>query len=217
MREAVQQYWDFFAILNLFDQTNKVSNIDGNLKIQKLSFIFELKGQEKGFKSAHYRFFRYNNGPYSRFLANDVLELKEKGFITRNSNQITRRGEFLSEFIKLNAPIKGANQKALEISDEVVKEYGKYSGPQLTNIVYKMVVPVVDLENKLMKVRDIAACTDILDPIRNQNAEDVVLPDDLVSDLKEEFQIPPDRLNPNNPEVRAQAVRALEEAIHRGE
>src|SRR5208282_4992798 len=99
MRSDQQKYWDIVSVLRLFDRASKIAPIDGNLKIQKLAFIYELRGQEKNFKAAHYRFFRYTLGPYSKTLANDVLELKRFGFITSTSNQLTARGKFVLEYL----------------------------------------------------------------------------------------------------------------------
>jgi uncharacterized protein YwgA len=216
MRSQAQVYWDNYAILSLFDSANRIGSIDGNLKIQKLGFIFELKGQEKNLKSAHYRFFRYNNGPYSRFLANDVLLLKAKGFIS-SSNQLTKRGHFLTEFVGLNTKIEGLSKEAIKISEEVSREFGKYSGPKLTSIVYKMTVPVIDLENKPMKVRDIDVCTDILDPVRNPESREIHLfGNELIADLNEEFEISSSRLDPGNLAVREEVISALEHTIQSG-
>lgn len=213
MRTIQQKYWDAFAVLNLFRAANNIGSIDGNLKIQKMGFIVEERGQEQNLKAAHYPYFRYNNGPFSKDLANDVLRLKDMGFITR-ANQLTRRGSFLVEFVGLNADIKGRSLEALNIAENVAKEFGKHSGSQLTNIVYGMVVPVIGRDNERIQVKDIGHCTDIIDPLEDaQMAELELFSDDLIEDLKEEFKIPLEKLDPKNQQVHDHAVGAIEHAL----
>ena len=216
MRTVQQKYWDAFAVLSLFDAANKVRPIDGNLKIQKMGFLFEIKGQERGIKAGHYTFFRYNNGPFSKWLANDVADLKRMGFISGDSNKITRRGSFLLEFVRLNAQISGDAKEAVEIANQVGAEFGKYTGPALTTYVYRMTVPVIDYNNETKKVRDIEHCVDIIDPVKDKNLREIQLfTEDLIQDLKAEFSIPARKLRKDNPEIEAESRRRLEAALHR--
>jgi hypothetical protein len=208
MRSDQQRLWDSVAVLSLFDCVNRTADIGGNLKIQKLCFIYELKGHDRNLKSAHYRFFRYTAGPYSKDLANDVLLLKDLEFVTKNSNQLTDRGRFLLEYLRQD--LSGRAVASLQILTEVCTEFGSYSGQDLKERVYDMFVPVIDHGDRLSKVKDIKPFTDILDPLVDQHLEDIELfPEDLVSDIKEEFTIPGAQLDPQNAAVRESVARTL--------
>jgi uncharacterized protein YwgA len=211
MRSDQQKFWDIIAILHLFGCANQIAQIDGNLKIQKLAFIYELKGQEKNFKAAHYRFFRHNLGPYSKDLANDVLALKKLGFITSTTNQLTGRGTFILEYL---APYLQSAETATQlfaILEGVCREYGRFSGPQLVNKVYGMTVPVIDYGNEKWKVKDIPSFTDILDPQKiAQLKEAQVFPEDVLADIRDELQIPSERLDPRNESVKREVFHRLQ-------
>lgn len=198
----------------MFDCANQVASISGNIHIQKLAFIYELEGQRKGIKAAHYRFFRYTMGPFSKDLANDVGFLKELEFVTKWSNEVTHRGRFLLEYLGPHLNKARTATTALQILRKVCKEYAKFSGWDLMNQVYKMNVPVISYGNKRLKVKEIGSFIDILDPIRDDKLRDIEpLPEDTISDLKEEFAIQASRLDPQNASVRASVLRTLHRAL----
>ena len=69
--------WDTVALLAILSGANERASHHGNLKVQKLVFLAEIEGQSKGFKAAHYRFFRWNMGPYCAALANHMTNLED--------------------------------------------------------------------------------------------------------------------------------------------
>lgn len=210
MREAYQKYWDLAAVLNLFEQANQIAPIDGNFKIQKLGFLAELRGQvECGLRAAHYKFFRYQFGPYSKDLANDVGFLKERGFLD-GLNRLTDRGHYLVDYLKPEIEDNEMSILSLNVIGHVCNEYGRYSGPQLKRQVYDMTVPVIDYGNCVLKVKDIGYFTDILDPIRLDLRESANFRDDTLDDLKSEFNIPLDRVSPDNQETKAAVLELLQ-------
>lgn len=210
MREAFQKYWDLAAVLNLFDFANKIAPIDGNFKIQKLGFISELRGQENaGVRATHYKFFRYHFGPYSKELANDVGFLKERGFLDA-FNRVTDRGRYLIDYIRPEIAQSNNSELSLEILQSVCTDYGRYTGGQLKRQVYEMVVPVIEYDNATLKVKDIGYCTDILDPVRLDLRESANFPDDTLQDLRSEFNIPLESLDPANDDVKNEAMNLLQ-------
>lgn len=210
MREAFQKYWDLAAVLCLFDRANTIAPIDGNFKIQKLGFISELRGQEVALRAAHYKFFRYNHGPYSKDLANDVGFLKERGFID-NLNRLTNRGRYLVDYIKPEIAGNERSAASIGIINEVCDEFARFPGIELKHRVYEMSVPVIDYNNCRLKVKDIGFFTDILDPVRMADLkESANFPDDTLDDLKREFCIPPETLDPANESVKAEALNFLQ-------
>jgi len=213
VRTENQRLWDLTAILFLFDCISDVSSIDGNLKIQKLGFISEVRGLENKLRTMHYKFFRYTYGPYSKDLANDVGFLKERGFLT-SDNRLTSRGSYL---LKLLVPEAEKNETAatsLHILNSVCSDYGKQSGIELKRKVYDMVVPVVDYSNCPLKVRDIGLFTDILDPnLTNDSQEIEAFSDDILNEVKEELAISAEELDPRNEAVRNAVLERLHNAL----
>lgn len=210
MREPFQKYWDLTTVLCMFEFANRIAPIDGNLKIQKLGFISEWRAQEARVLAAHYKFFRYQFGPYSKDLANDVGFLKERGFVDV-FNRLTARGNYLVEYIRPEIERNENSALSLEIIKGVCSEYARYSGIQLKRQVYEMVVPVIDYNNCPLKVRDIGYFTDILDPMKLTGLKECAnFPDDTVDDLKREFYIPPETLDPANEEMNHKTMALLQ-------
>lgn len=208
MRTQAQQIWDYIAIIKLLDDVNKINYIDGNLKIQKLIFLSELEGLKTHIAPMHFKFFRYNLGPYSKELANSVNFLINQGFIT-STKKITKRGEFLIEYVRdaINESI--IFKKAFEIINETIEKYGRYPGSKLTNMVYDLKVPVYDYGGKVEKVRNIGTFTDIIVPTQMAELQDIALFDDILEDIEEELNLSPYSLDPNNPDYQKTITRAL--------
>jgi hypothetical protein len=213
-RSISQKHWDYLATLSLLDCANRVYPVEGNLKIQKLGFIFELVGRDKGIRSGHYRFFRYQLGPYSKSLANDVKFLKDLGFLNRSSNQLTNRGKFLIDYFLTPLSSAPVASESLRILNTVCEKFGRYSGNALRGQVYNMEVKVSGCANRIMKVRDIPFKADILDPVMDRSSREIEpFPDDMASDLTAELSIPAADLSPENPTVRNVALNAIQRAL----
>jgi len=209
MRTRTQQIWDYIATLKLFETVDRISSIDGNLKVQKLSFITELEGIRAQFAAMHFKFFRYNQGPYSKELANDVQYLIGREVITAGK-RLTKKGHFILDYI---APEVSHSQKASEafsIIENVANQYGKKSGPRLVDLVYKMIVPVYDLGGEEMRVEDVGLFTDIFVPMAQTLTEVDVLNADMIADIEQELALPLEALNPSNPEYQRTVNEALE-------
>ena len=209
MRDAGQRFWDIFSVLSLFEAVNRISQIDGNLKVQKLVFLAELNGQAVGLRNGHYRFFSYQYGPYSTHLAQDVGTLETLGFIAKTSRQLRQRGRFLLEYLDDYIKRSGEAIQALEIINQVVGEYGKLRGPKITDVVYRMQVPVHDLGGELERVRKIPLGLNILDPVNTKLVDVRPFDEEILKDLEEEFSIPAEDLQPTSRSFRETVGKAV--------
>lgn len=209
MRSQEQTYWDLYSVLKLFEVLNEAGRRADNLKIQKLTFLHELKGQSEGLRSAHYKFFRYTYGPYSKILAQDVEFLEERGLITKTTRQLTKRGQFLLEILVDEIQSAGA-KRAVELIEATTREYAKLRSSRLVDRVYAMEVPVVDLGGKRVKVRDISTFLDILDPLHSDLADIDGFNAETVELIKEELEIDPADLESTSPSYKASVADALE-------
>lgn len=211
MRSPSQKLSDCYAITYLLDCVNRVSFIDGNLKVQKLVFLHEFLGIKDKIKSNHYKYFRYNLGPYSKDLANDIGQLENLG-ILNSSRKLTKRGRFFLEYFR--PEVSKSIGQSLEYADAVCDSFGKATGPKLVNQVYKLSVPVSDLGGNYKTVRDIPIFTDIFDPIHDPTTKDLPsLEDETVEQMQEELSISPEELNPSNPDFKKLVSKHLERAL----
>jgi uncharacterized protein YwgA len=212
MRQSKQILADYYAVVYLFDCVNGVSSIDGNLKIQKLLFLHEFEGIRGGLKSNHYKYFRHNQGPYSKDLANDVASLEKIGLVNRASRKLTKRGKIFLEYFRPEVDrIIGVT---LHIAEDVCREFGRLSGPQLVNHVYRMRVPVYDFGGVEATVRDIPSFTDIFDPLHDQSTKELDTLDEVtIKQMEEQLAITPEQLDSSNVGFKQAVNERLERAF----
>jgi hypothetical protein len=207
--------WDKFAVLSLFDRVSRNSGrVAGNTKAQKLLFLYELSGQRAGLKAAHFRFFRYTHGPFSPHLAEELAALEGLALIHRDCS-LTKRGEFMVELLDDEAQSSMAAKTSLQHMDEIARDYGKVPGERLKQIVYGIVVPVIE-DGSHRPVKDIPMHYDILDPSRVSELQDVrPFSERMIRLAEEELALPPTALDPDSPAYRRTIAEALERALSR--
>lgn len=197
MRQPSQTFADLYATVYLLDCVNRTFGIDGNLKVQKLLFLHEFKGIQNRLKSNHYKYFRHNFGPYSKDLANDIIELEKLGFISGSSRRLSKRGKLFLEYFQ--PEVQMSLGESLHYAQEICQEYGKFSGPQLVNKVYRLSVPVYDFGGTSAVVKEIPTFTDIFDPIHDATTKELPLLDNkTLEQMKEEFSIEESKLDPSS-------------------
>ncbi len=207
-----QDAWNKVAVLSLCDEMHKGQWTIDNVHIQKLCFLSELRGREQDLKIAYYRFFRFNNGPYSMALANDVTSLIKQGFVDPESGELLDRGRYFYKYVHSDIQQSETAIHALKIIRETAQTWQKFKGWDIVNEVYKMTVPVDGL-GKDMLVKDIPLKTDILVPERS-NARDVSpFSSELVEEIQEELSSAPVSFDPDTEEfqefISARVNRAL--------
>jgi uncharacterized protein YwgA len=176
-----QQYWDYVFLLNLGSCSGEPLD---NLKIQKLTFISEdTARQREKLKAANFSFFRYNQGPYSKELADAVRELENLGLIDPETRVPTERGRYVLDYVEEFVNESKPAQHALRILGETCKKYKKVKSSKLVNVVYDMKVPVAQFDGKIMKVRDIPKNIDIIRPGSENLTDFSVFPQDIIEDL----------------------------------
>ena len=121
MRFLTQQYWDHIFLLNLCRSAGEPLD---NLKIQKITFISEDAARQKQkLRAAHFHFFKYTYGPFSKELANDVRKLEDLGFLHPETREPTDRAKYIldyvQEFVKKCKPA----QQSLHILSETCRKY----------------------------------------------------------------------------------------------
>jgi uncharacterized protein YwgA len=212
MSTRAQEVWNKVAVMTLCDEMQKAHSTIDNVHIQKLCFLSELKGREQDIKSAYYRFFRYNNGPYSKALANDVTALISGCFVDPESGALLDRGRYLYTYIKPDLEESELASKAIGVIRGVVDEWKGFKDWSIVDEVYKMTVPV-DALSKSMLVKDIPLKTDILIPERS-NAKDIPpFSPGLIADIESELTAQPVSFDPASSEFQSSVRSRLEAAL----
>jgi uncharacterized protein YwgA len=187
----VQRGWNHIAALILLREgrPKHFQTID-NLRIQKLGFRSEIKGQQDGQLPAYFKFFRYDLGPYSKELANEITALEIRDFVNPATRCLTWRGEYLLEYIQPEIKRFEAAQKAVETIQMICEEARSIRlSRKLVDETYEMQVPVAQFSNRIMLVKDIPMHTDIIIP--DPSYIPPVLSNEMVANLEEEWKIDP--------------------------
>lgn len=209
-RNSTQEVWNQMFLLALFRCSKEPFD---NLKIQKVVFISEDEGRKKGIAVADFKFFRYDLGPYSKALANEVRRLVDFGFIDPETLQPTKRGKYILEYLTELSSESETTKASLDILDAVCKEYGSIKSSRLVDTVYRRNVRVSGLGGTEMRVRDIPPCTDIIDPIRDGLQAVAEIPEDLLEILEVELSLTAEDVDPDNPENVRLARSLLDSAL----
>ncbi len=205
--------WNRIATLALLrdGRPKHVQSID-NLRIQKLGFRSELKGQSAGNLPAFFKFFRYDLGPYSKELAWQIRGLEERDFINSETRCLTWRGEYLLDYIEPEIQQHEAARRAIETIRETCEECRSIrASSTLVDQTYELRVPVAGMGNQIMRVKDIPMNTDIIVP--PHSLPHPMLSTDAIADIEEEWQISASSLDPSTPEFNEAVDAAYSRAL----
>jgi uncharacterized protein YwgA len=207
-----EQIWNYVFLLHLFECSKEPLD---NLKIQKVTFVSENEARGEKLKAAYFPFFRYNLGPYSKILANDVRRLEDFGFVNPESRLPTERGRYILEYVQEFIKESKQAQYSINILRSVCKTYKDVKSSKLVDIVYKMKVPVVQYCGEVRAVKDIPLYVDILDPENEYLSDLPPIPQQILEDLEAEFSTSSEDLNPDKPENVEKARAILAAALAR--
>ena len=169
----------------------------GRTKFQKIFFLSELMLEQEKIQGLTFKYFRYNNGPFSKDLFTTFESLEThglaKGTLSRNF-KLTKEGEYLFEIIKSSGLYK-SNQDVTKIIDKAIKEFGNKWGGDLMNIVYDIKVPLWNLNTHSIiykKIKSIDTYIDLLPFDFTKYKKKFSISDDLIEDLLYEFSLTPE-------------------------
>ena len=120
----------------MIDETNKKGKIEDNLKIQKLVFSIQKKLLQKKQKAFSYDFFRWNQGPFSANLNEDLKLLSRNKLISWGGKRIvlTKEGE---ELLKNCKGLFDINTFFNDTFNSIVDEFANLSPDKIKELVYK--------------------------------------------------------------------------------
>jgi hypothetical protein len=107
----------------------------GKIKLLKLVFLSEARMNKNEIKGFNYYFYRWNYGPLSDEILQDLDCLVENGLLEKveNSICITSKGR---ELLGSSKDLLTRNEEILEPIRQVVREFGHYRGESIKMIVY---------------------------------------------------------------------------------
>lgn len=130
--------------LYIINQVNKTSTLENNLKHQKLVFLSQKLLNERQRKGFRYFFLRWNQGPFSANVNEDLVLLKNSGFINWGENKITLTDEG-KNLLEMSKEIFDSNKTFLKYVDNVLAENSPLSPEEIKIKVYgiRMFLPNV--------------------------------------------------------------------------
>lgn len=107
----------------------------GNTKLQKLSFLSQLKMSQQRDKGTNYNFIKLPKGPWSPDLKDDIEDMVYKKIITGYNHEPTQYGlEILGSFDEIGS----RNDEILGKIRAVNEKYALYDRDELVDLVHKM-------------------------------------------------------------------------------
>jgi len=138
LEQAIERLLLLYSISKASD---RVDNL-GNTKLQKFTFLSEWKMIDKREKGFSYFYLKYDKGPYSFDLANDVKRLLKTNIVRKQRWSITLT-KFGDSIIEDFSRLLSQNSHVASIIDRTIHKYAKYSLQELLDAVYALPHPYV--------------------------------------------------------------------------
>jgi len=180
MRTKKDLALDAVLLLHMLDCAKPM---DGKTKLQKIPFFVELQLKRAGLRGPHFRFFRWNFGPFSSEVCETFGKLVKRGFLTKNTGALTERGRFLVELaIPALAEIEG-NAPIFRVMDAALRTYGSKPGRELKKMAYEAMIACEGRPAR--SVKNTPFGTDLIEP----DAGGMEFPEDLEALVREELNL----------------------------
>ena len=153
------------------EYTKKSKHYFGKTILEKIIFLAEWKMIEERVKGLNFPYFRYDYGPFSKEVSQEINDLKKTGLLEKQDEiKLTKEGEKLLESY---SDLLQRNKDIIVYIDKVIEKYHRYTTQELKNLVYDMEFP---MPNGKIKIKDIQHYTDML----------FILPE---TEVKKEFKL----------------------------
>lgn len=138
-------------LLHLIDRANQKGNIEDNLKVQKMVFLAQKNFIDKKLKGFAYNFFRWERGPFSADLNNDLMKLIRNDFVRWESWKkriyLTKEGNRILEACK---GVLEENKNFLKLINEITDKYANIDPEKIKDEVYKMKLMVPRVRERMV-------------------------------------------------------------------
>jgi hypothetical protein len=169
------------ALLLYLLQLAEPYSMYGDVKLQQLAFLCELKMFDKGVKGLHFEFFRYAYGAFSKDLDNDLMSLRRKGRL--ENFDLSDEAHEAIKILLSGVEASEANAAVVEILQAVIATYGPQDTGGVTQAVEAVEVSSPSEPEFKLAIRDISFHTIMLVPARIEVASEFLLPPPVLSRL----------------------------------
>lgn len=146
-------------LMYLIQKANSVGKVEDNLKLQKLVFLGQKKMIERKIKAFSYNFFRWDKGPFSAEVNNDLTSLASRGLVSYHRPiEVTEEGKKLLEDFE---ELFQRNRHFIEVINEILSIYATYTPEEIKAHVYNMNIFVPRLR-RVMTIAEVPRGTLIL-------------------------------------------------------
>ncbi len=169
-------------LLYLIDRTNSTGSIEDTLKLQKLVYLTQKRMIEKKLKLFTYNFFRWDKGPFSADVNNDLTVLSCRGLIRKRwPIRLTKEGKKLLNGCK---ELLEENEQFLKVIDDITAEFSEYTPEQIKEYTYNLSIFVPRLR-QVMTVAEVPHGTLILfKPSDNRSKKKFILDESWLATLE---------------------------------
>ena len=153
-------------VLHLINETNKKGTLENNFKVQKMVFSIQKLLTQRHRKAFSYNFFRWQKGPFSAHLNNDLSLLQKNKMVDWGKDKIvlTQQG---TELLNACREIIDKNVFFHDTFNEIVDEYAKLPPEEIKSRIYQLRI-FVPILRKVMPIKDIPLKQLILFKPRNE-------------------------------------------------
>jgi len=141
--ESIQPLLDQLFLLYTINQFERGIKIT---KLQKIMFLSQWNGNDKGYQSSGFNFIRFLFGPFSKEINPSIRMLADAGLVQAfniplpdkdSQSSVTRPLEKAEKLLKLIKPLKKKNLSILTIFDRVIKHLGSMTLDVIKARIYK--------------------------------------------------------------------------------
>lgn len=131
----------FLLLYSISKASDRVDNL-GYTKLQKFTFLSEWEMIDKRQRGFSYFYLKYEKGPYSFDLANDIKTLLKTDILRKQQWNMTLT-KFGNSIVKDFSSLLSQNSQLASIIDRTINKYAKYSLQELLDAVYSLPHPYV--------------------------------------------------------------------------
>jgi len=193
MRTKLEALVDRILLLYAVDRGNSHGTMDGPFKLMKIPFMAELESVQHGVNTFSYTFYRYDHGPMTTEVYEDIEQLKAAGLLDVPENKcaqirLTTAGKKLFEHID---ELFKSNSDVCRFIEQSAQRYAGMPFGELKHVVYEQRVRI---GGRVMKVGDVPHYCDVIGKLQEDDVKRFEIDDDWIDSLWGYFHYGPDEL-----------------------
>lgn len=144
---------NLLLLIYIINKANQIAKVENNLKLQKLTFLAEKLLNERQRKGLSYIFIRWNMGPFSANINNDLALLKNSNFVDWGRDKITLTSEG-KNLLSKTSKIFDSNKTILNYVDVTIEKNARLSPEEIKDKVYDIAIRLPRV-GRIMRIREV--------------------------------------------------------------